>query len=185
MASDYFRYLSDRSVIGIFLRRLFMMPLVYFFQGRVLDIGTGIGEFLAYYPNAVGIDMDSDCVAECVKKDLDCVRADAYHIPFTPDSFDGVLLNNVLEHIDDPDRMFREITRVLRDNGRLAIELPGSKGYSHDKTHVQFWQKGDIVTYLPVWGFRNIRISYFPVPVALAGDLFTHNKLRVYAVLKK
>jgi SAM-dependent methyltransferase len=185
MASDYFRYLSDRRLVRKLLRRLFMMPIIHFFRGRVLDIGAGIGEFLSYYPDAVGIDINGDCAAECRKKGLVCVQADACHIPFNADSFDGVLLNNVLEHLDDPDTLFREIHRVLRDNGRLAIELPGSKGFAHDRTHVRFWGKNDIVPYLSALGFCNIRIFYFPIPIASAGSLLTHNKLRVYAVLRK
>lgn len=185
MQNDYFSYLSGRGSLSRRLRRLFLRPLVWYFSGRVLDIGAGIGEFLSCYPNAVGLDINAGCVAHCTGKGLASVQADACNLPFDADSFDGVLLNNVLEHIDEPDRLFREITRVLRDNGRLAIELPGSKGFSHDKTHVRFWGKSDIVPFLRDKGFCNIRTSYFPVPVASAGDLFTHNKLRVYAILRK
>lgn len=185
MASDYFKYLSGRSAGRMFLRRLFLMPLVRFFRGHVLDIGAGIGEFLSCYPDAVGMDLNDDCVDRCVSRGFVCVRADARNIPFGGDSFDGVLLNNVLEHLSDADAVFREIKRVLRNNGRLAIELPGIKGFAHDRTHVRFWGKKDIIPYLGALGFCNIRTSYFPIPFASAGDLFTHNKLRVYAVLRK
>ncbi|MBI5075472.1 MAG: class I SAM-dependent methyltransferase [Nitrospirae bacterium] len=185
MADDYFAYLSERSFVRILLRRLFMMPIVRFFKGRVLDIGSGIGEFLSYYPEAVGVDINADCVAQCRNKGLACVQADVAHLPFDADLFEGVLLNNVLEHLNDADSLFHEIRRVLRDNGRLVIELPGSKGFAHDKTHVRFWGKNDIVPYLAGLGFCDICISYFPIPAASANDLFIHNKLRVYAVLRK
>ena len=45
-------------------------------------------------------------------------------------------MNNILEHLDEPDRAFSEIKRVLKNEGRLLIELPGKKGFYHDKTHV-------------------------------------------------
>lgn len=183
--NEYFRYLDDRSRFRRWLRWLFMMPFVRFFKGRVLDIGSGIGEFLSCYPEAVGLDINADCVNECRKKGLACIQADAADLPFEADSFEGVLLNNVLEHLDAPETLFREIGRVLRDNGRLALELPGRKGFAYDTTHVRFWDKSEIVSYLSARGFCDIHTSYFPIPLALAGDLFTHNKLRVYAVLRK
>jgi len=182
MNSDYFRYLRKRSLIGILFRRLFLMPVVNYFRGNVLDIGSGIGEFLECYPDSVGIDVNKDCVEFCVSKGLKCFHADVYRLPFMDNSFDGVLLNNILEHLEKPDDAFSEIKRVLKKDGRLLIELPGKKGFYHDKTHVKFWDKESIIDFLKRWGFDNIVIKYFPIPFRIAGEIFTHNKIRVFAV---
>mgnify|MGYP001579189544 FL=1 len=185
MNSDYFRYLRKRSLIGILFRRLFLMPVVNYFRGNVLDIGSGIGEFLEYYPDSVGIDVNKDCVESCVSKGLKCFHADVYRLPFMDNSFDGVLLNNILEHLGKPDDAFSEIKRVLRNDGRLLIELPGKKGFCYDKTHVKFWDKTEMMDFLAKWGFRNITARFFPVPFEFAGNALTHNKLRVFAVNSK
>lgn len=161
------------------------MSVVNYFKGNVLDIGTGIGEFLEYYPNATGIDINEDCVKFCTAKGLKCFNADVYKLPFDDDSFDGVLLNNVLEHLDEPDRAFPEVKRVLKNNGRLLIELPGKKGFYHDKTHVKFWNKTDIINLLENYGFKNVTTKFFPLPFEFAGKVFTHNKLRVFAIGSK
>ena len=157
------------------------MPVMKYFSGRVLDIGSGIGEFLEYYPDSVGIDMDTDCVSFCKAKGLNCLHADVYKLPFDDNSFDGVLLNNVLEHLEKPDDAFSEIKRVLRNGGKLLIELPGRKGFHHDKTHVKFWRKKEITDFIEKWGFKNIRTMFFPLPFEFAGDFLTHNKMRVLA----
>lgn len=183
--SEYFRYLQKRGRGLRLLRRILMSPILRFFQGRVLDIGAGIGEFLEAYSDAVGIDINRDCVEYCISKGLNCLQADAYHLPFSADFFDGVLLNNVLEHLDRPEEAFAEIRRVLKHGGRICIEVPGRKGYDHDRTHVRFWGKDETISFLRERGFRDISSGYFPVPCAWAGDMLTHNKLRVFARIEK
>jgi SAM-dependent methyltransferase len=183
--SEYCEYLRQRSPASILLRKLFFIPIAKYFSGRVLDIGSGIGEFLEYYTDSIGIDIDRDCVTFCKSKGLNCLHADVYKLPFDDNSFDGVLLNNILEHLEKPGVAFLEIKRVLRNDGKLLIELPGKKGFYYDKTHVKFWGKKEIVDFLEKWSFKDIRAKFFPLPFEFAGDILTHNKLRVFAINSK
>jgi SAM-dependent methyltransferase len=185
MQSEYCEYLRQRSPASILLRKLFFIPIAKYFSGRVLDIGSGIGEFLEYYTDSIGIDIDRDCVTFCKSKGLNCLHADVYKLPFDDNSFDGVLLNNILEHLEKPGVAFLEIKRVLRNDGKLLIELPGKKGFYYDKTHVKFWGKKEIVDFLEKWSFKDIRAKFFPLPFEFAGDILTHNKLRVFAINSK
>lgn len=50
------------------------------------------------------------------------------HLPFDSESFDSVLIDNVLEHIEDPNSLLAEIKRVIRPNGGLLIGVPGVLG---------------------------------------------------------
>jgi SAM-dependent methyltransferase len=181
MPSEYFEYLKSRNSARLFLRKLFLKPVVNYFSGRVLDIGSGIGEFLEMYAHAIGIDANMDCVAFCHSKDFQCVNTDVYALPFIDDSFDGVLLNNILEHLKRPYDVFQEIKRVLKNHGKLMIELPGKKGFYYDKTHVKYWEREETVMFLEQNGFEDIQTNYFPLPFRRAGDILTHNKLRIYA----
>jgi SAM-dependent methyltransferase len=49
---------------------------------------------------------------------------DAHDIPFQDDSFDGVIIQAVLEHVVDPTRCVEEIHRVLKKDGLVYAETP-------------------------------------------------------------
>jgi len=46
-------------------------------------------------------------------------------VPEPDGSFDWVLSNSVMEHIDDIERVLGEVARLLRPNGRLVVTVPG------------------------------------------------------------
>lgn len=185
MQSDYFAYLASRGRLLKLLRRLMLRPLLRHLSGRILDIGCGIGEVLRMCPDSVGIDSDIGCISYCRADGLLCVQATAAALPFAAGSFDGVLLNNVLEHLEHPEEAFNEIRKVLKRGGVLVIELPGKKGYRHDPTHIRYWDCESITDFLAARDFIDIRAWFYPVPFAFAGDFLTHNKLRVVAIHAK
>jgi SAM-dependent methyltransferase len=91
--------------------------------GRVLDVGCGERPYerLIRASEYVGLELDTP---EARARN----RADAYYdghrFPFADNSFDGVLCNQVLEHVFEPDSFLREIARVLKDGGRLLLTVP-------------------------------------------------------------
>lgn len=52
------------------------------------------------------------------------VQADAARLPFRDDTFDAVIANHCLEHIDDVDAALFEIGRVVRGDGALYVAVP-------------------------------------------------------------
>lgn len=90
--------------------------------GRVLVIGSGTKgagtEKLWNSPDLekVGVDIYP---SESVK-----YIADAHFLPFADQSFDGVFIQAVLEHVIDPVAVVSEIHRVLKSNGLVYAETP-------------------------------------------------------------
>ena len=98
----------------------------------VLDLGTGTGRMLQLLsPHAnrvVGVDMSpamlSIARAEVERANLRNVQlrqGDVYALPVERDSYDLVLVHQVLHYLDDPQRALREAARALRPGGRLVV----------------------------------------------------------------
>lgn len=96
----------------------------------VLDIGTNSGEFLKRLIEgkkgirAKGIDMSEVAVKAARDKGLDVIQGDGENLPFDNESFDYVVLMEVLVHVFDPKKLLSEIKRVLKKDGVLIGSTP-------------------------------------------------------------
>jgi arsenite methyltransferase len=102
---------------------------------RVLDVGCGsgadvriAGRLVGARGLAVGVDLSEELVRVARGEgpatrasDVRVVRASAEALPFRDGAFDHVLSNGALNLVFDKERAFREIARVLRPGGTLAI----------------------------------------------------------------
>jgi SAM-dependent methyltransferase len=82
--------------------------------GTVLDIGCGSAKF----PGAVGLDISADTDADIVH-DLD-----VFPYPIADASFDQILLQDVIEHVAQPIRVFEELHRIARPGARIQLRTP-------------------------------------------------------------
>lgn len=55
--------------------------------------------------------------------------ADLRYLPFTDQTFDLLTLNYVAEHLEEPEKTFVELARLLRPQGILVILTPNARGY--------------------------------------------------------
>ena len=80
---------------------------------RILEIGSGVRKI---QPHVVNLDIG-------LFENVDVV-GDGHHLPFLDNSFDGVIIEVVLEHIRDPERVISEIHRVLKRSGYVYSVIP-------------------------------------------------------------
>jgi len=175
----YFKYLTTRSKLSLFLRRLMYTSVIKEFKGKLLDVGCGIGEFLQWYPNSFGIDTNRFLVKYCKERGINCIYGSIYKIPFKKSMFDTVLCSHLMEHLSKPDMAMKEIRRVLKKAGKLIIIVPTEKGYKRDKTHVKFWDKENIGKLLEKHGFKIKKLTYYP---KLLNKYTVLGELRIVAV---
>jgi ubiquinone/menaquinone biosynthesis C-methylase UbiE len=102
---------------------------------RVLDVGSGLGgpsRFLAwrYGVRVSGVDLTAEFVDVArmltrrtgLLEKVDYRQGNALDLPFTEMSFDAVWSQNAAMNIADRDRLYREMRRVLKPGGRLALQ---------------------------------------------------------------
>ncbi|MEK7530596.1 MAG: class I SAM-dependent methyltransferase [Patescibacteria group bacterium] len=84
-------------------------------EGYMLDIGSG-GSMYGYdrfFPHRITVDIDPARNPEIV--------GDIHALPFGDNTFDRVLCVEVLEHVKDPRRAFKEMKRVLKPGGKIVL----------------------------------------------------------------
>jgi SAM-dependent methyltransferase len=101
-------------------------------HGRWLDCGCADGGYTVAMLDrgarqVIGIDVEVDRVAQGQQQARDGASyagAVAEALPFPDQSFDGVLMNEVLEHVASEAQALREVLRVLRPGGHLVLMSP-------------------------------------------------------------
>ena len=98
----------------------------------LLDVGTGTGRMLQLLAKdatrAVGFDSSHSMLAvaranleRAEIRGVDLRQGDIYTPPLANDSFDLIVVHQVLHFLDDPARAIREISRLLTPGGRMLV----------------------------------------------------------------
>lgn len=91
-------------------------------SGRLLDVGCGNKPYESLFKGKVSIYTGCDVVQSSLKKvDVIC---DATELKFELENFDTVFTTQVIEHVNDPEKMLKEINRVLLPGGTLILSAP-------------------------------------------------------------
>jgi SAM-dependent methyltransferase len=101
-------------------------------RGKVLDIGCGAGSVAKAVKRerpdlqVIGSDVSRSALAaaEAEPEGVEFRVGRAEKLPFADGEFDFVWIFDVLEHVDNPERVLREVARVLRPDGVFHIVLP-------------------------------------------------------------
>jgi SAM-dependent methyltransferase len=128
----------------------------------ILDVGCGLGmyvrAFRRFSQDVHGVDIDEEKVAQAGQELPNIRPAPAEALPYPEESFDVVLMHEVIEHVTDDRQAITEAVRVLRSGegasgGRLVVFAP-NRLYPFE-THGAYWG-GDyhfgnipLVNYLP------------------------------------
>lgn len=99
------------------------------FEHPILDVGCGDGVFakVAFERKIdVGIDSDPEEIKQANVHDMysKLITCSASAIPAEDESFQTIISNSVLEHIESVEPVLLEINRLLKPNGRVYLTIP-------------------------------------------------------------
>jgi len=100
---------------------------------RLLDVGCGSAWLGDHFTNYTGIDVSEAAVEAARARGREVLLVeDSSSLPFADESFEGVVLKDVLEHVPDPAALVREVRRVLRAGGRVFASSPDAQRWVWD-----------------------------------------------------
>ena len=141
---------------------------------RVLDLGVGDGALLRHLIDArgvvgFGLDVSPQAVDFCRAQGLDVQLADINRplSDYLSESFDYVILSEIIEHLPDPERLLDELRPHLRRG--IIVSIPNTGFYQHrlrlllgrfplqwvvtPGEHLRFWTHADFI-----WWARRLHL---------------------------
>lgn len=110
---------------------------------KLLDVGCGRGEvlrgFIASGVQGFGVDQSADARKYCPDADLRLADLGNEALPYDDNTFDFIYSKSVLEHFYYPEKLVREMFRVLKPGGTAIALCPdwefNMRNYFEDFTH--------------------------------------------------
>ncbi len=159
-------------------------------EGLLLDVGCGGGLFLRMMAErghrVMGLDFSlSAAAAAWGFHGVPAVCASLTHVPVAPGSCAAVTMFHVLEHLYDPAGYLQGAHELLRDDGRLIVQVPNAASWQalllggnwnglDIPRHLFDFRARDIEILLDRCGFEVVRSKYFSLrdnPAGLASSL--------------
>jgi SAM-dependent methyltransferase len=149
-------------------------------EGRVLDVGCGIGRNLAHLDgNGVGVDINPHSIEVARRNGFTAYTADEFpsSTDAVPESYDTLLFAHVLEHmpLEDASSLLGNYLPYLKRGGRVVVIVPQEAGFRSDPTHIHFFDLDDLAGLETGHGLTREAGYSFPLP-RMAGRWFTHNE---------
>lgn len=171
-------------------------------EGLLLDVGCNDCSITKFLPSNgcdyLGVDLSMSALEE--GKPHGRVQCDACSIPLTNGTVDILVCSEIIEHLEEPHRMLKEIERVLKPKGKLVISTPNRESaflqvqnslhmpkfhdWKYVESHFQTYSPEEFDTLLKQHGFtvvKKAKSTAFP-PFKLTKRRFP---FRVFRVLSR
>ncbi len=137
---------------------------------KVLDIGCATGEYLSRFSkSSLGLDYSEPNLEICRGIGLNVIKTDINaELPSGDESFDIAFCSHVVEHVDSPIHLLREMHRILKKDGCAVLTFPVERSFARiilrdhyfkgHPTHLYSFSLDCIDRLLHVAGFKKERI---------------------------
>ena len=128
----YFNEMHNPSLLSLFFNPFYfarkglyknISQMATNIQGRTLDVGCGSKPYKSLFKSKEYIGLEIDSPENRVLKHADYFY-DGKTFPFKDSNFDSVVMNQVFEHVFNPDECLEEVSRVLKLEGILLLTIP-------------------------------------------------------------
>lgn len=181
---EYNMLLANNTIeIGFYRSRLIKKHILNSKCESVLEIGSGVGLIGSYIRNKnqkikyTGIEIDKESFDKSRSLNLNTINADFSEMDNIKETFDVIMLWEVIEHLQDLKRFLELAYKRLNKNGKIILSTPNyEKIYNYPKrdkdqifqdfppVHINFFTKENIINIFEINQFKNCKsfVKKFP-----------------------
>lgn len=135
----------------------------------LLDVGCGRGEFLRGFIQCGvvghGVDQSPASLSYCPEASFKACDIQNDELPYPDDFFDVVYSKSVIEHFYYPEKVIKEVYRVLKPGGKVITLCPdwyhNFRIYFEDYTHRTPFMKASLRDIFLINSFENVTVEHF------------------------
>jgi SAM-dependent methyltransferase len=157
-------------------------------RGRLLDLGCGVGNFLAAARDAgfdaAGIELNHNAVRFAQEhyglRNVSAMRPEQFRATHPNDKFDVVTFFEVLEHQEDPQGFLDVAKDCLAEDGYLALSVPnrnrwqkGTETLDYPPNHLARWSPRALGNFLTRNGFEILTMREEPLGIRRAAQMLS------------
>jgi len=135
---------------------------------KVVELGCGNSDLLSNikkkYPNCdvYGLDFSKAVIENMYKhfSDITYDIGNALKTPYADNIFDVVMAGELIEHVEDPNSLLKEMVRICKKNGVISISTPFEETTwrSALKEHIWEFDKQDMIDLFSKYGEPEISL---------------------------
>lgn len=119
---------------NIFQRRVKIIDSLHLKAGKVLEIGSSTGLLLSLLKekgwDVTGVEISPEAAEYAEKRGVKTLQTSFEKLDLPSGSFDMVIINHTLEHLQEPDQVLRKIHGLLKEGGVLLVDVPNFGSFS-------------------------------------------------------
>ena len=154
-------------------------------HNNTLDYGAGIGNFTLYarkYIKITPAEKNLDCINYMSSIGLNPIRINKDDNTLVKNNtFNSAILDNVLEHVSDVDKVINEVKRLVKIDGVIVIGVPGILGFNLHWDHKTFFDEMALEKLCNKFNLKLTGFMYAP----LFKSKFLSRNLRQYCIYAK
>jgi len=136
---------------------------------KVVELGCGNSDLLSNvkdkYPDCevYGLDFSKEVIKEMKKQfpDIDYKVGNALKTPYSDNYFDVVMAGELIEHIENPDDLVKEMSRICKKGGTISVSTPFRETtwrYKPPKEHIWEFDRQDMIDIFTKYGKPEIKL---------------------------